>query len=767
MSNGLIANATSLYAAFDLLCAGILAGLEIGTLGRGFKNRNVRILYWVLLSQSALFMLDFFWVLIDGNVAVPVGVNYLVNACYYGTSGICAYIWLSFVDYKVNGFMKGIDLKLIFAVPTFVIAFLAFTAPWNGLLFTIGEGNIYQRGPLYLFQPIIAYTYIIMAAITAVFCSSKHRLTLPRSSERSFVIFALIPIAGGIYQYFYPGLPVLNGCITIAMVYVYIILQREEGDNQKAIIEYLSNDYKMVMLVEGVIGGITIYRGEHYLVDTLGKSSTSFSNFTEFVKELAKVAVFEDDREAFIDALSQDKIEYAFKRSSEYYVDFRLLFGGEYVYCQMKLVMPKSDQIKSSILVGFHIIDDQIKKEKQVQSELEIAREAAETANRTKSSFLFNMSHDIRTPMNAILGFSTMAKKYSYDKEKVEECIDKVQISGTHLLGLINDILDMARIESGKVSIETKPIDIREAVTRLTTILGDLAKDKDIKLNVSLEDFENPYIYADELHINQILLNIISNAVKYTENGGKVDIAIKEMLSGDTSKAHYRFIVSDTGIGMTEEFLEHIFDSFERDKNATISGIQGTGLGMSITKRLVDIMHGEIQVESTLGEGSTFTVDLEFKKYEGDFSLLRSAEIEQEQEATEITLEGKRILLVDDNELNREIATEILGETGAIIEAAVDGADAFDKVCNSEPGYYDIVLMDVQMPRMNGYEATKKIRALEDKTLASIPIIAMTANAFDEDREDALAAGMNEHIAKPVDVVKLFNCLRKILKDVK
>lgn len=763
MSNELIANATSLYGLFDLLCAGILAGLEIGTLGKGFKNKDVRIMYWVLLSQSAFFMLDFFWVLVDGNTSLPVNINYLINACYFGTSGICAYVWLSFVDYKVNGFMKGIELKLILAIPTFVIAFLAFTAPWNGLLFTIGEGNIYQRGTLYLFQPIITYAYIIFAALTAVFCSSKHKLTLPRSSERAFVVFALIPIAGGLCQYFNPGLPVLNGCITMAIVYIYIILQREEGDNQRAIIEYLSNDYKMVMLVEGITGGITIYRGEHYVVDTLGKPSSSFSSFTEFVKEMAKTAVFEDDREDFIAALSQDRIEYAFRRSSEYYVDFRLCYGGEYVYCQMKLVMPDSDQIDSSMLVGYHIIDEQIKKEKQVQNELEFAREAAETANRTKSSFLFNMSHDIRTPMNAILGFANMAKKYSDDKEKVEECIDKVQTSGTHLLGLINDILDMARIESGKIEIEVEPIDVREAADRLTTILGDLARDKDIKLSVSLEDVENPYVYLDELHVNQILLNIISNAVKYTENGGKVDILIKEMLSSDKERAHYRFVISDTGIGMTEEFLDHVFDSFERDKNEALAGIQGTGLGMSITKRLVDIMHGNIEVESTLGEGSTFTVDLEFKKYEGDFEALVTAEAEQEQEATEITLDGKRILLVDDNELNREIASEILAETGAVIEEAEDGVEAFDKVRNSEPGYYDIVLMDVQMPRMNGYESTKAIRALENEELANIPIIAMTANAFDEDREDALEAGMNEHIAKPIDVVKLFDCLRKIL----
>ncbi|MBQ0014182.1 MAG: response regulator [Oscillospiraceae bacterium] len=763
MGNELIANATSLYGLFDLLCAGILAGLEIGTLGKGFKNKDVRIMYWVLLSQSAFFMLDFFWVLVDGNTSLPVNINYLINACYFGTSGICAYIWLSFVDYKVNGFMKGIELRLILAIPTFVIAFLAFTAPWNGLLFTIGEGNIYQRGTLYLFQPIITYAYIIFAALTAVFCSSKHKLTLPRSSERAFVVFALIPIAGGLCQYFNPGLPVLNGCITMAIVYIYIILQREEGDNQRAIIEYLSNDYKMVMLVEGITGGITIYRGEHYVVDTLGKPSSSFSSFTEFVKEMAKTAVFEDDREDFIAALSQDRIEYAFRRSSEYYVDFRLCYGGEYVYCQMKLVMPDSDQIDSSMLVGYHIIDEQIKKEKQVQNELEFAREAAETANRTKSSFLFNMSHDIRTPMNAILGFANMAKKYSDDKEKVEECIDKVQTSGTHLLGLINDILDMARIESGKIEIEVEPVDVREAADRLTTILGDLARDKDIKLSVSLEDVENPYVYLDELHVNQILLNIISNAVKYTENGGKVDILIKEMLSSDKERARYRFVISDTGIGMTEEFLDHVFDSFERDKNEALAGIQGTGLGMSITKRLVDIMHGNIEVESTLGEGSTFTVDLEFKKYEGDFEALVTAEAEQEQEATEITLDGKRILLVDDNELNREIASEILAETGAVIEEAEDGVEAFDKVRESEPGYYDIVLMDVQMPRMNGYESTKAIRALENEALANIPIIAMTANAFDEDREDALEAGMNEHIAKPIDVVKLFDCLRKIL----
>ncbi|MDO5448944.1 MAG: response regulator, partial [Clostridia bacterium] len=525
----------------------------------------------------------------------------------------------------------------------------------------------------------------------------------------------------------------------------------------------LSNDYKMVMLADSTTGSITVYRGEHYFADVLGKPSSQINNFREFINELATTAVFEDDREEFVAAFTRDRLEYAFKRNSEYYVDFRFLLGGEYVYCQMKLVVPQSDQIDSYILVGFHNIDDQIKKEKEVQGELELAREAAEIANKTKSSFLFNMSHDIRTPMNAILGFTNMAKKNSDDKEKVEDCLDKVQASGTHLLGLINDILDMARIENGKVIIETEPVDVREAADRLTVILGDLAKDKDIKLNVELKSIENPYAYIDELHVNQILLNIISNAVKYTENGGKVDVIISELIASDKSRVRYKFVVADNGIGMTEEFLDHVFDSFERDKNDAIEGIQGTGLGMSITKRLVDIMHGNIDVESELGVGSTFTVELEFKKFTGDFEEFRRAEAVEEQEATEITLDGKRILLVDDNELNREIATEILSETGATIEEAEDGQDAFDKVRESEPGYYDIVLMDVQMPRMNGYEATKAIRELENSELANIPIIAMTANAFDEDRAAAFEAGMNEHIAKPVDVAKLFEALRKIL----
>lgn len=763
MNGEMISNATTLYALFDLLCAGILAGLEIGTIGKGLKNKEARLLYWVLLSQSAFFMLDFLWVLIDGNASLTTGANYIVNACYFGTSGIVAYVWLLFVDHKVNGFMKTNDIRLVLAIPTFLVAFLAFTAPWNGLIFRIGLGNVYQRGPLFFIQPVVMYSYIILAMATAVFCSSRHRLTVPRSSERSFVIFSIIPIIGGVFQYVIPGLPVLNGCMTMAIVYIYIILQREEGDNQKAIIEYLSNDYRIVMLADSTSGGITVYRGEHYFSDVLGKSSTQFKDFLDFINDLAQKAVFEDDREDFIASFAQDRIEYAFRKNPEYYVDFRCLLGGEYVYCQMKLVMPPVDQDDSYMLVGFHNIDEQIKKEKEVQGELELAREAAEIANKSKSSFLFNMSHDIRTPMNAILGFTSMAKKNSGDKEKVEDCLDKVQASGTHLLGLINDILDMARIENGKVVIETEPIDVREAADRLTVILGDLAKDKDIKLNVELKNIENPYAYIDELHVNQILLNIISNAVKYTENGGSVNVTLEELIASDRNKVHYKFVVADTGIGMTEEFLDHVFDSFERDKNDAIDGIQGRGLGMSITKRLVDIMHGNIEVESELGVGSTFTVDLEFKKFTGDFEEFRREADEAEAEATEITLDGKHILLVDDNELNREIASEILSETGAIVEEAEDGVIAFEKIRDSEPGYFDIVLMDVQMPRMNGYESTRAIRQIENTALANIPIIAMTANAFDEDRAAAMEAGMNEHIAKPIDVAKLFDCLRKIL----
>ena len=394
------------------------------------------------------------------------------------------------------------------------------------------------------------------------------------------------------------------------------------------------------------------------------------------------------------------------------------------------------------------------------QSELQTALIAAEQANQAKTTFLNNMSHDIRTPMNAILGFSSLAKKHISEPELVHDYLEKISLSGQHLLSLINDVLDMSRIESGKVSINPKPLSLPDLVDDLETITHVDTEAKQLHFSTEV-CITHPDVFADKLRLNQILLNIVSNAIKFTPTGGSITLTLQEQPASSAEKAVYAFRIQDTGIGMSKEFQAHIFEAFSREDSAVVHNIQGTGLGMSITKNIVDLMDGTISVDSTEGVGSTFLISLCFAIDKNP--VCRSSAASSEAHAL-IDFTGKRILLVEDNDLNQELAAAILQENGFTVETANDGAAAVQKVCDAARGYYDLILMDIQMPNMNGYEAARRIRAVNDKQKANIPIIAMTANAFEEDAKDAEQAGMNGHLAKPIDVKKLLEMLTKFLR---
>ncbi len=548
--------------------------------------------------------------------------------------------------------------------------------------------------------------------------------------------------------------------------------------------------------------------------------------------------------------------------------------------------------------VGLFVdIDDEKKMEEQLEQQkqdLQDALAAAQHANRAKTTFLNNMSHDIRTPMNAIIGFTSLAAAHIDNKEQVQGYLAKITTSSNHLLSLINDVLDMSRIESGKVKIEEKETSLPEVMHDLRTIVQADITSKQLEFYIDTADVVNENILCDKLRLNQVLLNLLSNAMKFTKSGGIVSVRIIQKGNAPEGFAAYEFQVKDTGIGMSKEFLEHVFEPFERERTSTVSGIQGTGLGMAITKNIVDMMGGTITAESEEGKGTTFTVCLQFKISSGpvrqetipelkglralvaddDFNTCSSVtkmlssigmrpdwttsgkeavlrtrlageqndeyavyiidwlmpdmngvevvrrirgligentpiiiltaydwtDIEEEARKAGVTafcskpiflselrgilglpfgvhneesdagqesfsFDGKKILLVEDNELNQEIAVEILQEAGFVMEVADDGAVAVEKMKAARPGMYDLILMDIQMPVMNGYEAARQIRALEDPEIAGIPIIAMTANAFDEDKQQALDAGMNGHVAKPIDIPILMKTLTEVLKD--
>ena len=405
-------------------------------------------------------------------------------------------------------------------------------------------------------------------------------------------------------------------------------------------------------------------------------------------------------------------------------------------------------------------------REKQYKEELEAARTAAEEANQSKTKFLFSMSHDIRTPMNVITGFTNMAVKHIDDREKVMDCLNKTQKAGGMLLSLINSVLEVSSIESGNAKLEEQPGDVYYSFVNFESTMRELAESKDISLSFTFGEVRDRFVFADFSRCMRVFVNIISNAIKYTHEGGHVEVHCEQAGEARDGIGTYVYTVTDNGIGMSEEFQKHVFEQFSRENTATVSGIQGTGLGMAVCKSFVELMHGSIGVKSKQGVGSTFTVTLPFRLQEeerytdpvtGD--VIDSEKASAHMQTADLT--GIRVLLVEDNELNREIATEILEEEGLAVEEADDGTTAVARLREKGPCYYDFILMDIQMPTMNGYEATKAIREMYPEV--HIPIIALSANAFAEDKAASLAAGMDDHVAKPINIKELFGAFTRFL----
>ena len=400
----------------------------------------------------------------------------------------------------------------------------------------------------------------------------------------------------------------------------------------------------------------------------------------------------------------------------------------------------------------------QKEKDRIQQEELEKTAEAAEAANRAKSTFLFNMSHDIRTPMNAIIGYAELAGKHLSDSDKLNEYIKNIQVCGKKMLSIIDNVLELARIENNKAVLEESITKADDSLDSCVIMFRNSIKEKHQELIVDKE-IQYPYLYMDNAHVSEIILNILSNAIKYTGEGGKICCSLKQKPYEKEGWCLLEISVADNGIGISEDFQQHIFESFSRERTSTASGIEGTGLGMGIVKKLVDLMKGTIEVKSKLGEGSTFTVRIPclIAKQE---EISEKRLIKQEDKKS---LAGKRILLAEDNDINAEIAMELLKEEGLILERAENGVICVEKLEKAPEGYYDLILMDVQMPDMDGYDATRKIRRLDDPEKAKIPIIAMTANTFSKDRKMALSSGMDDYVSKPVDMNLLVPLLEKYL----
>lgn len=448
------------------------------------------------------------------------------------------------------------------------------------------------------------------------------------------------------------------------------------------------------------------------------------------------------------------------------------------------------------LMLGYWQFEEQRRKDLLHAEKLEKMAEEARSANEAKTRFLFNMSHDIRTPMNAIIGFSNFLKQHVDDREKTLEYIDKIQTSSSFLLSLINDVLEMARIESGKAMLKMESGCLSDLVNSLNAVFEPSIRTKNLKYSCNL-NVTHEYLICDKTKLREIILNILGNAIKYTPDGGQVTVDITEENLAREGYARYRFVVKDTGIGMSEEYLPHIFEEFTRERTSTESKVFGAGLGLPIVKALIDLMGGTVEIESKVGKGSTFIVTLSFQladqeqirlldqrksektdlqasdwgeeKLQEDPKIPEKAKksektVENSESSQEACFQGKRVLLAEDNDLNAEIAETILEERGFVVERAADGELCVEELQKKPERYYDMILMDIQMPNMDGYTAAEVIRKLKDPRRLT-PIVAMTANAFEEDRRKAFEAGMNAHIAKPINVNAMFETIREILSE--
>jgi len=554
-----------------------------------------------------------------------------------------------------------------------------------------------------------------------------------------------------------------DGSVCEAMLCVRSIAEEKKAQLRQESIQKLNESINSgLWTVEFDSNGevSSCYRSETY------RRMLGYSSLEEFPNtiEAWNDCIHPDEREFIVNAFWTA----IYDRSDNivYDVEYRArLKSGQYHWFHAAgRVTRRADGTPISMIGVFIDINNQKEMERQLDQQQATLRDAfvtAQQASAAKSAFLNNMSHDIRTPLNAILGFSGLAESHLDDVELTKSYLSKISTAGRHLLELVNDVLDMSRIESGKVKIDEAPTRISSLVNEIETIVHDSAADKKLSLSMDVSLVQDDCVFCDKLRLNQVLLNLLGNSIKFSREGGHVSLKVIQDGAAVNHSAAYEILVEDDGIGMSEEFKKRVFEPFEREKSSTVSGIQGTGLGLAICKNIVNMMGGTIKVESESGKGTKFTVSLNLK-------LVEDAIVENEVDFIENLpaerFKGLKVLLVEDNELNSEIAQSILEEAGFIVDAVNDGTVAVERIRTAELGQYDVILMDVQMPLMNGYEATRQIRAMHRSGISSLPIIAVTANAFDEDRLQALQAGMDGYVSKPIEIPKFMATLKAVLR---
>lgn len=536
-----------------------------------------------------------------------------------------------------------------------------------------------------------------------------------------------------------------------------IKLINQEHLRRLEVIEGLSINYDSILYADLDSDKILPYRLSRRNMHMFGNKPKA-QGFTWYMSDYIDKWVYEEDKEIVSKAASPSYIRGKLSDHKTFYINYRIVDNGEIQYLQLRIVNVGNKNHISQIVLGYRRVDEELRYEMEQKQLLEEALNNADLAITAKNTFLSNMSHDMRTPLNAIFGYTVLARKYTSEDKTVKDYLDKIETSGRQLLDLIDKVLEISWTETNYSNIEEAECNLCDIMQDIHNTLLVQAEKKHISLSVNSSNVRHYDVFTDPVKIKQLFLHLSNNALKYTKDNGKVGISLEEFEKLPNGHIVYKFIVSDTGIGIGKEFLKHIFEPFEREKNTTFSGIYGTGLGLAIAKNITDMMGGHIDVKSTPGKGSTFTVTLRLRIQEQPLSFSNG------NEDTLSQIMDRKILLVEDNEINLEIETEILQGLGFIIETAVNGSIAVEKIKNAQPGEFALVLMDIQMPVMDGLEATRAIRNLNNPLLSEIPVIALSANAFESDRRMSIESGMNAHLTKPIDIPLLLETIVKTAK---
>lgn len=720
--------------------------------------------------------------------SIPLWLNYVLNLAYYEALAVSVFLLPEYLRFIIDP-RKGerclgdkINIGILVAYSGLIWSDLI-----NGKLMYFDEQLNYTHGPWYYLVYFVPLYFLMYACVRMV----MQRQSFSKRAYISVLVFLILTIAGTFLQMavFTDTLLTIFSA-TLAMFVVLYAMETPDFVKLQVAMDKLEEAKAKEEEKNRTIHEMMKSASWVLYLDESGKNVVSGEWSDEFMWLLGYEPKEARDRvyTLWTESLHPDdakKAQDAFMQGmsglEKYDVRYRMASkDGEYKWYrgtgELKLDEKGKPVSYQGIIqdINEEVIREQLSEErehalnqlKQSQDALERAVAVAESASVAKSRFLTNMSHDIRTPMNAIVGFTDLARENIDNKEEVADYLNKIDSSSSHLLSLINDILDMSRIESGKVNIETASADIKQMVVELVDISSATATEKGIKLSCDVSGVTDQIVMCDKLHLNRVLINCIGNSIKFTPEGGKVDIKLEQ--NGNI----YTFIISDTGIGMEPEFVKKIFEPFERERTSTVSKTQGTGLGMSITKNLVDMMGGTIDIKSEVGVGTTFYIscplevctdifkELFDENYDNipDVSVTSTVTQEEMIEA----LKGKKFLLVDDNNINRLVAKRLLVSRGMLVDEAEDGTEAVEIIEKCSAGDYDLIFMDIQMPVMNGYDAADRIREL-GTPLSDIPIIAMTADAFEEDRERCLQHGMNEHVAKPFKIDELIEILYSLL----